>query len=38
LKNRGIRSRIETLFFEDDEIHWYYRLYHPDKIITGKNC
>jgi len=37
-KNRSIRQRINDLFFGDDEVHWYLRMYHPDSIITGDNC
>lgn len=33
-----IRQRIKTLFFNDDEVHWYLRQFHPDTIITGDNC
>lgn len=37
-KNAGIRNRVHELFFKDEEIHWYLRLKHPDKIIHGGNC
>jgi len=37
-KNPAIRQRVNDLFFNDDEIHWYLRAYHPDSIITGDNC
>ncbi len=38
LKNRGVKQRIRDLFFGDDEVHWYLRMYHPEKIIHGGNC
>ncbi|MCG8639165.1 MAG: alpha helicase [Desulfobacterales bacterium] len=37
-QNRSIRQRIHDLFFKDDEVHWFLRMYHPDKVINGKNC
>lgn len=37
LRNRQICSRIRHLF-ADDEVHWYFRMYHPDDLITGDNC
>ncbi|WP_148278137.1 primase-helicase zinc-binding domain-containing protein [Desulfobacula toluolica] len=37
-QNRAIRQRIRDLFFGDDEIHWYLRVYHKDSIIHGGNC
>jgi len=37
-KNSAIRQRVNDLFFNDDEIHWYLRTFHPDSIITGDNC
>jgi hypothetical protein len=37
-KNQAIRNRIRELFEDDDEVHWYLRLYHPDSVITGDNC
>lgn len=37
-KNRGIRQRIHDSFYKDDDLHWYFRLYHPDDVITGENC
>lgn len=36
-KNRGIRQRIYDLFFKDDDLHWYLRMYHPNDVITGDN-
>jgi DNA primase len=37
-KNRAIKQRINDIFFGDDEVHWYLRMYHPDSIINGDNC
>lgn len=37
-RHRGIRQRIHDLFFKDDDLHWYFRLYHPADVITGENC
>jgi DNA primase len=37
LRNRQICARIRHLF-ADDEVHWYFRMYHPDDLITGDNC
>ena len=37
-KNKAIRQRINDIFFNDDEVHWYLRRCHPDRIINGKNC
>jgi len=37
-KNAAIRNRVHELFFKDEEIHWYLRLMHPDRIIHGGNC
>ncbi len=37
-KNQAIRQRVNDIFFGDDEVHWYLRMYHPDSIITGENC
>ena len=37
-KNTAIRQRINVLFYGNDELHWYLRMYHPDTIITGENC
>ena len=37
-QNRAIRQRIHDLFYKDEEIHYYLRMYHPDPIIDGNNC
>ena len=37
-RNRQIRQRVKDLFFGDDEVHWYLRVFHPDSIIHGGNC
>jgi DNA primase len=37
-KNQAIRQRVNDIFFGDDEVHWYLRMYHPDNVITSKNC
>ena len=38
LQNPVIKQRIHDLFYNNDELHWYFRLSHPAKIITGDNC
>ena len=37
-KNQAIRQRVNDIFFGDDEVHWYLRMYHPDRIINSDNC
>ncbi|OQX96913.1 MAG: hypothetical protein B6I20_13770 [Bacteroidetes bacterium 4572_117] len=37
-QNNIIKQRIYDLFYNNDEVHWYLRLSHPAKIITGDNC
>jgi hypothetical protein len=37
-KNQAIMQRVNDNFFGDDELHWYLRMYHPDRIINGDNC
>jgi len=36
-RHRGIRQRICDLFYKDEEIYWYLRMYHPADVITGEN-
>lgn len=38
LQNKAIRQRIYDLFHKDEEVHWFLRMHHPEKIINGKNC
>jgi len=37
-KNPAIEHRLRELFFEDEEVHYFLRLKHPDTVINGENC
>jgi len=37
-KNRGIINRVNKLFFEDEEVFYFFKLCHPDSTIHGGNC
>ncbi|WP_320043206.1 primase-helicase zinc-binding domain-containing protein [uncultured Desulfobacter sp.] len=36
-RHRGIRQRIHDLFYKDEDIYWYLKMYHPDDVISGDN-
>jgi len=38
LKNQWIRNRVTKLFFEDDEVFYFFTHFHPDAVIHGGNC
>ena len=36
--NGWIRNRISQLFFNDEDLFYYFKMYHPDDVIHGGNC
>ena len=37
LNNQQIKNRVNQLFFDDEEVFYYLKMYHPDSVIEGDN-
>ena len=35
--NKKIKRRVDQLFFDDEEVFYFLKLYHPDQVIQGDN-